>query len=330
MTLPRLIQVGDTIMMFGGKDSISPITVTPGLVFHHRFGSFHHDDLIAKPYGSKVQARKTKGWLYALAPTPELWTAGALPHSTQIIFTLDISIICLYLELKPGHIVIEAGTGSGSASMGIVRAIAPNGHLFTFEFHQQRATNAKDLFARSGMAMDGLVTVAVRDVCQDGFGLESSIADAVLIDLPSPWKVVSHVHSVLKPNGLLCTFSPCIEQVQNTHSLLRSTGFTDITMMECLARPFEVLKRDHGLQRSNFHDQEDGLEKDDTDIKDAHEGESLCTNPQGKKQKNKRKFFDTNQSKHSTTKILLTRPKVEIRGHTSYLSFARKMPSIKT
>ena len=83
-----------------------------------------------------------KGWIYLLHPTPELWTL-LLPHRTQIIYFADIAVITSYLELKPGSVVIEAGTGSGSLSHSIYRTIAPSGKLYTFEFHAQRAERAR-------------------------------------------------------------------------------------------------------------------------------------------------------------------------------------------
>lgn len=55
----------------------------------------------------------------------------------------DISLILLELDIKPGSVVVEAGTGSGSLSHSIIRALRPNGHLHTFEFHELRSTLAK-------------------------------------------------------------------------------------------------------------------------------------------------------------------------------------------
>lgn len=153
-----------------------------------------------------------------LHPTPELWTV-TLPHRTQILYSMDISIITLYLGLRPGSVVVECGTGSGSLSHAIARTIAPTGHLYTFEFHEQRAK-----IARWGTLVDGitltltvffplphpreefvdhglseLVTLTCRDVCKEGFGLEN-MADAGLM--------TALVHMILivyrKPDCCVC------------------------------------------------------------------------------------------------------------------------------
>ena len=63
-------------------------------------------DWIGKPLGSRVEStgRGSTGWVYLLAPTPELWTMG-LRHRTQILYVADISMVCTFLELKPGCVV---------------------------------------------------------------------------------------------------------------------------------------------------------------------------------------------------------------------------------
>jgi len=83
-----------------------------------------------------------KGFVTLLYPTPELWTL-ALVHRTQILYVADIALISFNLELKPGAVVIESGTGSGSFSHSIIRSIIPTGHLHTFEYHEQRAQIAR-------------------------------------------------------------------------------------------------------------------------------------------------------------------------------------------
>merc|ERR1719167_1311128 len=192
---------------------------------------------LAKKFGSKVSL--TKGYAYVLHPTPELWTK-ALPHRTQILYATDIAMIILQLELKPGSVVIESGTGSGSLSHSLIRTIAPTGHLHTFDFHQQRSEKAGLEFKEHGI--DHLVTSTHRDVCEDGFGLEDK-ADAVFLDLPHPWLCVPHAKKAMKKSGgRLCSFSPCIEQVQQTAEGLKKHGFTEVSTMECLLREFQVRK----------------------------------------------------------------------------------------
>ena len=125
------------------------------------------------------------------------------------------------LELKPGMRVVESGTGSGSLSTSIIRTIFPSGHLFTYEFNAVRAEKARNDFNKLGFTESNLVTVTHRDVLSNGFLLnneldgttlvgESSV-DAVFLDLPSPQDAVKHAYQVLRKQGRLCNFSPCIE-----------------------------------------------------------------------------------------------------------------------
>ncbi|KAM4662791.1 tRNA (adenine(58)-N(1))-methyltransferase catalytic subunit TRMT61A [Discoglossus pictus] len=232
-----LISDGDTAIVFLGHDSMFPVTIQHGGQTQTKYGVIRHStDLIGKKYGSKVTCSKG-GWVYILYPTPELWTMN-LPHRTQILYSTDISIITMMLELKPGSVVCESGTGSGSLSHAIIRTVAPTGHLYTVEFHQQRAEKAIEEFRQHHV--DHLVTVKNQDVCKNGFGV-THVADAVFLDIPSPWEAIGHAKSALKvEGGRLCSFSPCIEQVQRTCRALQDLGFTEINTLEILLRAYDV------------------------------------------------------------------------------------------
>ncbi|XP_041668324.1 tRNA (adenine(58)-N(1))-methyltransferase catalytic subunit TRMT61A [Cheilinus undulatus] len=287
------IQAGDVAIIYQSHDSMMPVKVQQGAQTQTRYGVIRHSsDLIGQRYGSKVTCSKG-GWVYVLHPTPELWTI-TLPHRTQILYTTDISMVTMMLELKPGSIVCESGTGSGSLSHAILRTIAPTGHLHTVEFHQQRAEKAVEEFKEH--RVDHLVTVRNQDVCKEGFGV-TGVADAVFLDIPSPWEAVRHAKAAMKRHGgRLCSFSPCIEQVQRTCEALTDEGFEEISTLEVLLRVHDV--RTVSLPLPDFGSDPSAQPQPDSAEKP--------TPPQ------------------TSTTLKTTTPPREVPGHTGYLTFATK------
>ncbi|KAL4939141.1 tRNA methyltransferase complex GCD14 subunit-domain-containing protein, partial [Aspergillus oleicola] len=220
------------------------------------------------------------GFLHILCPTPELWTAS-LPHRTQVVYTPDYSYVLHRLGVHPGSTLIEAGAGSGSFTHAAARAVfngypssspeepAPKrrrrlGKVCSFEFHAQRAEKIRDEVSEHGL--DGLVHVTHRDVYSDGFLLNDSTdtpktspkANAIFLDLPAPWLALKHLvrnpangaESPLDSNTSvhLCTFSPCMEQVQRTISAMRQNGWLHISMVELQHKRIDVKREKTGLE----------------------------------------------------------------------------------
>ncbi|RWR85644.1 tRNA adenine58-N1-methyltransferase catalytic subunit TRMT61A [Cinnamomum micranthum f. kanehirae] len=232
----RKICDGDLVIVYERHDVMKSVKVCDGSELQNRFGIFKHSDWIGKPFGSKVLSNKG-GFVYLLAPTPELWTL-VLSHRTQILYIADISFVISYLEIIPGCMVLESGTGSGSLTTSLARAVAPSGHVYTFDFHEQRAASAREDFERIGLS--SLVTVGIRDIQGEGFPDEfCGAVDSVFLDLPQPWLAIPSAGKMLKQDGILCSFSPCIEQVQRSCESLRA-HFTDIRTFEVLLRTYEV------------------------------------------------------------------------------------------
>lgn len=116
-------------------------------------------------------------------------------------FQQDVCFSLGNLEVVPFILIPPSppsGTGSGSLSHAILRTIAPTGHLHTVEFHQQRAETVAQEFREH--RVDHLVTVRNQDVCRDGFGV-SGVADAVFLDIPSPWEAVEHARTAMRRQG---------------------------------------------------------------------------------------------------------------------------------
>lgn len=199
-------------------------------------------------------------------------------------------------------ISVFLGTGSGSLSHYFLRAIKDSGHLYTFDFHEDRANIAREEFAFHGLG--DFVTVQHRDVCANGFTEElNGKADAIFLDLPAPYVALEHVVKVMKDDGgRFCGFSPCIEQVQKTCLKLEELGFLEIRTMEVLQT--EHIVKDRFIQEPVY---------EFVKTKKSEESNGAIT---AKEEKQSMK----------TRKILTSYNPPMQPGHSGYLTFATLPP----
>jgi len=282
-----IVKEGDSVVLYFSMTNIGivPKIESEGTT-HNACGFFYHSDIIGKPYGSKIQPRLRSEHprpVHILKVTPELFTLS-IPHRTQIIYHADISMIMMGLNILPGAVVAEAGTGSASLSFSIGHTVAPSGQLHTFEIDPSRAEHNRKLLG--SVLPEGVVSVSERDVVTHGFPEHLSV-HAVFLDLPSPWLVIEGASKILKQNGRICTFSPSVEQVSRNVAALRDHGFHEIDTVEVMLKPW-------GLD----------LPKDDADLGTKRQRDGI--------------------EKSTTSKPSLKSFQLPMRGHTSYLTFAIK------
>lgn len=336
-----------------------------GKVTNTRFGSFPHSTLINVKWGSQIRAstvdtgsrgrpgkndKKRKrndesqdgdavkvvaavkaetGFIHLVPPTPENWTTS-LPHRTQVVYTHDSSYILNRLRVRPGSVIIEAGAGSGSFTHAACRAVyGHGGKVVSFEFHQQRYE--KLVTELTDHRLDDIVEFRHRDVCEDGFGGSTYQANAVFLDLPAPWLALKHLtrDGPLKRNGAvrICTFSPCIEQVQRTVADLQDLGWIEVEMVEVAAKRLDVRRDRVGLQ-------EEGLKGVNPSAASVEEAISRLSDIQKRIIQtgdeaviSKQSRLDRIQEAQVDRKLhlegsLTHRSELELKIHTSYLVFA--------
>ena len=161
------IEEGDLVVVYERFDRMKAVRVSRGGKLQNRYGIFEHDEWIdGLEFGSVAYAKnfsrgdvgrdgkRKAGFVYVLKPNCELWTL-VLPHRTQILYVADISTVVMQLRLRPGAVVLESGTGSGSLTHALYRAVAPTGRVFTYEYHKVRADKARDEFATHGIDLRG-------------------------------------------------------------------------------------------------------------------------------------------------------------------------------
>ena len=307
----------------------------------------------------------SSGFIHVLPPTPESWTAS-LPHRTQVVYTPDYSYILQRIRAKPGKRLLEAGAGSGSFTHAAARAIfngynggfernSPHedskGKLWSFEFHEQRTQRLTQELAEHGL--DDLVELTNRDVCGEGFVPEKSpVSDmkvnAVFLDLPAPWLALKYLSrdttSPLDSNDIvhICTFSPCIEQIQKTILTLRQFGWVEIEMVEISAKRIEVRRERVGLQEEGLRGVNDSpatvdeavmrlrqIENKSKFLRGSREkdGEAVIDNPILERQTSKQQRLADIRDAQENRKLfkegrLVSKAESELKTHTSYLVFA--------
>ncbi|KAL3105008.1 hypothetical protein niasHT_028540 [Heterodera trifolii] len=226
-----IVEEGDTVVVYVNAAAQYSVVVKRGHTLHMKYGALRHEFLIGKRIN------------------PSMWTR-TLQKSTQILYTPDIGTILLLLDVKPGARICETGTGSGSLSHAIATAVAPDGHLYSFDIDEKRVKTVQNDLKLHGLSQNA--TVHCRDVSQHGFATTDCadkdwFCDGVFLDLPAPWLAIGHAHKVLFQNGperrpsRLVSFSPCIEQVQRVCAELEQHGFVDIETVEVVPRKLKVV-----------------------------------------------------------------------------------------
>lgn len=325
------------------------------------------------PKGDKPAVAASTGFIHLLPPTPENWTSS-LPHRTQVVYTPDYSYILHRLRARPGSSIIEAGAGSGSFTHASARSVFSGysndgevsglptkkrklGKVWSFEFHELRHQKLVKEIVDHGL--EGVVEITHRDVCEEGFLVDgkSPKADAVFLDLPAPWLALPHLsrsRPTPKINGVstedqkpfisplntartvqICTFSPCIEQVQRTVSAMRQLGWVDIEMVEIAHKRFEIRRERIGISA----DPQRGLASTPASVDEAVarlkevEGTFKSFHEAGGKiESNKKDRINPNSREKLIESLvdrkvykegkLVHRTEPEVKCHTSYLVFA--------
>ena len=85
---PKVIEEGDLVVVYERHDSLDHLFIKKGSILQNKFGTFPHDDMIGRPFGSKIQSRSSSGWIYILEPTPELWSMAVHVSSSINIWAI--------------------------------------------------------------------------------------------------------------------------------------------------------------------------------------------------------------------------------------------------
>lgn len=120
--------------------------------------------------------------------------------------------------------------------------------------------------------------------------------------------------------GRLCTFSPCIEQIQRTCQRLRTNGFEEIKTIECLRRVHEFRYQHRNKIRFTADQNQEETENTNSNKRESNDDdEEEATTP--KKIKNDSETKIKRQPRETESMLTAIGPLV-MPGHTGYLTFS--------
>ncbi|MHA1698504.1 MAG: tRNA (adenine-N1)-methyltransferase [Promethearchaeota archaeon] len=239
--LHMVIQSGDHILICRGKHEWL-VQVAKGKEFHTHFGVLPHDEIIGKEFGDVYIAPQSRVKFVLLRPlSHELSTKFA--RKTQIIYPKDVGYILLNTGIAPSSTILEAGTGSGALIIMLANFVKKEcgGRIITYEISKKHYDVARENIRRAGH--DDVVDARLGDITsvetQEQLRAEGKF-DACILDLSQPWELIDLIYDILKPSGILCSFSPVIEQVKKTVAALRKGNWYKITVNDIQLRSWQV------------------------------------------------------------------------------------------
>ena len=166
----------------------------------------------------------------------------SMPRGAAIIYPKQAQAILGQADIFPGARVVEAGVGSGALSLWLLRAIGPQGHLYSFERREEFAEIAElNVATFHGFTPENW-TVTVGDL-QDALPktVRPGEADRVVLDMLAPWECVDMVAEALVPGGVVLMYVATGTQLSRVVEALRATGqFTHPQSSETIVRGWHV------------------------------------------------------------------------------------------
>lgn len=225
---------GDLAQLVGLRHKSFIVRVKQGGELQTHRGVVKFDDIIGKPWGSRIRSHMGNPF-YVLQPAlGDL--LKELPRNTQILYPKDIGFILVQMGIGEGQVVLEAGTGSGSLTSAMAFAVGSRGKVITYEAREEMQKLARKNISRLGL--EERVDFKLRELTQEqGFNEEG--VDALFLDLPNPYDYIHHARKALKMGGFFGCILPTANQVSKLLLALRQFDFAFVDVCEVLLRYYK-------------------------------------------------------------------------------------------
>jgi len=220
---------GDLVQLLGSRHKSHFVKLKAGEILQTHRGEISHDDMIGKPWGSRLYSHTGKPFFLMRPGLTDLITE--IKRNTQIIYPKDIGYILMVMGIGPGIHVLEAGTGSGALTTAFAFFVGETGRVTSYEVRDQMQNLARKNLERVGL-MDR-VELKLSDIAE---GFDERDVDAIFLDLPNPHDYIPQVKTALKLGGCVGLIVPTTNQVSAALAALHRNDFAFVEVCEILLR----------------------------------------------------------------------------------------------
>lgn len=224
---------GELIILVTPKGKRSLRRLMENQDVHGEGGVIKAAQLVEAEFGDEVLTHQ--GVPYRLKKPTLYDLVRGIKRHTQIIYPKDIGYICMRLGVGNGTKVIEAGSGSGSLTIAMSWFSGDKGHVYTYEAREEFYNLVKKNLEWAGVGHN--VTQYNRDIAE---GFEQTDADALFLDVRTPWEYLDQVAAAVKPGASLAFLLPTVDQVSKLLYGLERGPFDDVEVEEIFTRRWKT------------------------------------------------------------------------------------------
>jgi tRNA (adenine57-N1/adenine58-N1)-methyltransferase len=161
-----------------------------------------------------------------------------MPRGAAVIYPKDAAQIIELADIKNGSKILEAGVGSGSLSLHILKTIGEDGILNSCEINEDFINVAKKNVLKFLKKHPSNWNVYLNDVKD----FKSEIVyDSIILDLLNPWDMIDNVYSMLKPGGHFVCYVATTTQMSKLVETLKLEGhWSDPIASETMYREWHL------------------------------------------------------------------------------------------
>ena len=197
---------GDLVELVSTQSKFFIFRVEKGRELQTHRGVIRHDDLIGLRWGTEIESHTGRSFYVMQPGMADI--ISSTKRNTQILYPKDIGYILVRLNIIPGSVVAEAGTGSGCFTQVLAAMVGDEGHVHSYEARSDMLNLAQKNISR--LNLQHRVSFYNQDV-GEGFGQNN--LSAIFLDLPNPYDYIEQVKEALSPGGFFGTLLPTTNQV---------------------------------------------------------------------------------------------------------------------